>query len=229
VNERIHPAGLERFDRDVLVALRRSSFLPVLYGLMALSGLGERPVPLGELATALGRAKEDTERLVRLHTTARVRDSLVHWEALVPVTRARRTLHVGDRAVPMNRCFAAAFLLASILDVPFGLDEPCAATGVPIRIDFVPGGCALVEPRGTVVAVPSPASPRRDRWHDAEWKDDNVCVHGVGFASAAVARPWLVDHPGGRIFTVAEMFDRPWIARGQHTLRLRLPARSERS
>lgn len=128
----------------------------------------------------------------------------------------------------MNRCIAATFLLASVIDIPFRLDEPCAATGVPIRIDFVPGGCALVKPRGTVVAVPSPASPRPDRWGDAEWKDDNVCVHGVGFASAEVARPWLADHPGGRIFTVAQMFDRPWIARGRHTLRLQLPARSVR-
>ncbi|HEX5116348.1 MAG TPA: organomercurial lyase [Pseudonocardiaceae bacterium] len=210
---------LARFDQDVLAALRESRFMPVLYGLLALSRIGERPVPLEKLAALLDRSEEHAARLVHQHTTARVQDRMIQWDMPFPADRARRTLYVGDRVIPMNRCVSATFVLAAVLDVAFRLEEPCAATGAPIRIDFVPGGYELVDPPETVIAVPPARRPRRDLWNDTGWKDDNVCVHGVAFGSGDVARGWLADHPGGRVFTVDEMFDRPWITYYRQTLR----------
>lgn len=219
MNEKVGSADVERFDRNVLAALRQSRFMPVLYGLLGLSRIGEHPVPLEKMASVLGSTDDETARLVHLHTTARVRNGLIHWDRPFPGDRARRMLYVGGRAIPMNRCISAAFMLATVLDVPFRVEEPCAATGTPIRIDFVPGSYELADPPETVIAVPSPQRLRPDLWHDVEWKDANVCTHGVCFASSEVARHWLVNHPGGRVFTVDEMFDRPWITYYLRTLR----------
>lgn len=211
--------GLARFDQDVLAALRESRFMPVLYGLLALSRIGERPVPLEKLAALLDRSEEQTALLVHQHTTARVHDRMIQWDVPFPTDHARRTLYVGDRVIPMNRCVSATFVLAAVLDTPFRLEEPCAATGAPIHIDFVQGGYEFVDPPEPVIAVPPALRPRPDLWNDTAWKDANVCTHGVAFVSADVAQGWLAEHPGGRVFSVDEMFDRPWITYYTQTLR----------
>lgn len=214
-----HTVGLAEFDQQVLAALRESPFMPVLYGLLGLSRLGEHPVPIGRLATVLGRTDTETVRLVHCHTTWRVRGGLIHVDPPFPGDRARRTLYAGHREIPMSRCVSATFVLAAVLDVSFRVEEPCAATGASIRIDFVPGGYERVDPPEAVIAVPSPRNRRQDLWNDADRKDAGVCVHGVAFVSSVAAGDWQAAHPGGRVFTVGEMFERPWIRYYFRTLR----------
>ncbi len=46
-----------------------------------------------------------------------------------------------------------------------------------------------------------------------------VCTHQPFYASAEAAQPWLDAHPGGRVVTVDEMFERSWLAYYRDTLR----------
>lgn len=97
-------------------------------------------------------------------------------------------------------------MFAAVLDVPFRVEDTCPATGVPIRVEFVPGGVSRVDPPGAVAAVLPPELIREHGPASIELIDANVCAYQPFFASADAATGWLAAHPGGRVFTPAEMF-----------------------
>lgn len=211
-------ADLQQFDQQWLAALEDHLPTRLIFALVGLSRLGERPASIDRLAAIADRPVDETAAVVRSEFTARVEDGLVYWDTPFPVDRARRALYVGDREIPMNRCAAALFVYAAVLDVPFTATETCPATGAPIRIDFVPGGYARVDPPDTVIAMLAPQDLRGLASMSFDQADD-ICIHMPFFASAEAAGPWLASHPGGRVFTVDEMFDRPLVAHYLYTLR----------
>lgn len=212
--------SLEQFDRAWLDAIERIPFAAFAIGLAGLTRLGERPARLDQLARILQLSTAQTATLVRENTIARIDDGMIHWDDPFPGPQPLRTLHIGDRTVSMNSgCAPDLFVIAAVLDTPFRVEDTCAATGVPIQVDFVPGGYDRVTPAETgTVLMPI------DRLREAEGRNfaqinDIICGYQPFFASAGAARGWLADHPGGRFFTVREMFERSWVRHYGETLR----------
>lgn len=202
---------LEMFDQGWLEVLQRTPFVRLIYGLGGLTRLGEHPAALDRLALVVGRSVEETTALVRDNTTARIEDGMVHWDDPFPGEQVRRVLRVGDREVLMKSgCAPDLPLYAGVLDVPFRVEDTCAATGVPIRIDFVPDGYERVDPPETVAVMLPVDHVQEFTGGSFEQIDANVCTSQPFFASAQAAEDWLHDTPGGRAFTIAEMFERSW-------------------
>lgn len=214
---RTHRTELEQFDQQWLAALEAHQPTRLIFRLVGLTRLGEHPASIDRLAAVLARSVEQTTALLRANTTARVDDDMVYWDTPFPVDRARRALRVGDREIPMNRCVAVLFVYAVVLDMPFQARETCPTTEQAIRVDFVPGGYQHVDPPGTVAAMVSPQDLRGLAAMTFDQGDD-ICVHMPFFASDEASEPWLDIHPGGRVFTVDEMFQRPLVTHYRDTL-----------
>ncbi|MGQ0826539.1 MAG: organomercurial lyase [Actinomycetota bacterium] len=211
MTEQTRVAELEAFDQGWLEVLRPTPFVRLVYGLAGLTRLGERPAPLDRLAAVLGRSVNETTALVRENTTARIEGGLIHWDEPFPGDWIRRMLYVGDREIPMRSgCAPDLPLYAAVLDVPFRVEDTCAATGVPIRVDFVPDSYERVEPPETVTVLLPVGHIQQAAGGTCERINANVCTYQPFFASSHAATGWLRDHPGGRVFTIAEMFERSW-------------------
>jgi alkylmercury lyase len=213
MTERTELSELEVFDQGWLEVLQRTPLVRLVYGLGGLTRLGERPAPLDRLALVLGPSADETITLVQDNTTARIEDDLVYWVDPFPGDDVRRMLYIGDddRPVPMKSgCAPDLPLFAAVLDVPFRVEDTCAATGDPIRIDFVPDGYGRVDPPTTVVPLLSVEHVQGVTGGSFEQIDATVCAYQPFFASADAAEEWLRAAPGGRVFTLGEMFDRPW-------------------
>ncbi|MGH9026380.1 MAG: organomercurial lyase [Acidimicrobiia bacterium] len=201
---------LAAFDQGWLEVVERTPLVRLVYGLAGLTRLGERPAPLARLAAVLDRPEQETIELLRVNTSARIEDGLVHWDDPFPGPHVRRMIHVGAREVPMRSgCAPDVPLFAAVLDVPFGVEDRCAATGTPIRVDFVPDGYEHAEPAGAVTVLLPVDDIQVVAGGSFEQIDAGVCVSQPFFASRNAAQDWLHQHPGGRAFTIGQMFERP--------------------
>jgi hypothetical protein len=202
---------LDAFDQGWLEVLQQTPLVRLVYGLGGMTRLGERPAPLDRLALVLGGTEDETAALVQENTTARIENGQIWWDDPFPGDHLRRTLYVGDREVPMRSgCAPDLPLFAAVLDVPFRVEDTCAATGAAIRVDFVPDGVERVDPPTTVVPLLPVDHIRGVTGASFEQVDADVCAYQPFLASAPAATGWLNGNPGGRILTVAEMFERPW-------------------
>lgn len=203
--------GLAEFDHGWLEALDRTPLVRLIYGLAGLTRLGERPAALDRLARIVNQPLQETAELVGENTTARIEDGLVHWDDPFPGEHTRRLLYLGDREIEMRSgCAPDLPLYAGVLDVPFRVEDTCAATGTPIRIEFIPDGYRQADPPATVTVLLPVDHIGRVVGASLEQIDSDVCAYQPFFASPAAAEGWLAAHPGGRVFTLAEMFERPW-------------------
>lgn len=223
MTNQIHSTGLtdlEEFDRGWLEQMENTPLARLILGLTGLTRLGERPTTLERLAEVVDRPVVETAVLARGATTAHIEGNLIYWDEPFPGERTRRTLYVGDRAIPMKMgCAPDLFGFAAALDVPFRVEDTCAATGVPIRVSFVPDGVEWVDPPETVTVLQSLTRLRDAESGIFELVDTNVCAHQPFFASAEAAEPALAASPGSRAFTVREMFERPWFTYYRDNLR----------
>jgi hypothetical protein len=211
---------LEEFDQGWVAALESTPFARLIVGLAGRTRLGERPAPLTRLAALVGRPAAETEALVREATSAHVEGESVHWDDPFPGEHVRRTLYVGGREIPMRSgCAPDLFVFAAVLDVPFHVEETCAVTGRPIRVDFAPDGCERVDPPETVSVLMPVGRLQESTTGLLEDIDTRVCAHQPFLASAQAADPLLAAHPGSRAFTVREMFERPFVAHYRDHLR----------
>lgn len=220
MTEQIDATDLEEFDREWLAALEHTPLTRLILGLVGLTRLGERPAELERLAGIVDRSVVETAALVRGATSARVEDGLIYWDDPFPGERTRRTLYVGDRAVPMKfGCVPDLFVFAAVLDVPFRVEDTCAATGAPLRVDFVPNGYEGVDPPEAATLLLPVGRLREATSGPFDQVDADICVHQPFFASRQAAEPALAACPGSRTFTVQEMFERPFVAYYRDTLR----------
>ena len=220
MTQRSRPSELEEFDQSWLVALEETPLVSLFAGLVGLTRLGERPAPLERLAAVVERSAFETAAMVRRDTAARIEGGLVHWDEPFPGDRTLRTLYVGDREVPMKSgCAPDLFGIAAVLDVPFRVEDTCAASGAPIRVDFVPDGVERVGPPEAVTVLLPIGELQASISGTFEQINANVCTYQPFFASAEAAQGWLAGHPGGRVFTVREMFERPWMSYYRDRLR----------
>ncbi|MGH8968227.1 MAG: organomercurial lyase, partial [Actinomycetes bacterium] len=151
---------------------------------------------------------------------ARTDNGLIHVDLSgTPDELVRRRVRIGDRDIGMGGCAPDLFGIAAVLDVPFQVEDTCAATGAPIRIDFVPGGVEHVDPPDTVVSVISPEEIRGSFAMPPEEVNTVICSQMRFFASRRAARDWLVEHPGGRVLAVHELLGMDIFTGFRNTLR----------
>lgn len=204
---------LEDYDRQWLATLESTPFTKLIFGLAGLTRLGERPTSLARLARLIDRTPIETSYLVHGATSAQVDGDTVTWEDPFPGQETRRTLHVGERAIPMRfGCGPDLFGFAAALDVPWWVEDTCGTTGAPIRIDFVPGGFDRADPPETVTVQQPIHQMNSTEFDDLYQVDVDVCAIQPFFSSREAAEPLMAAHPGSRAFTIAEMFERPWVA-----------------
>jgi hypothetical protein len=204
-------AGLAEFDRAWQDAIEQLPAPGMVTALAGLTRLGERPASLARLAAIIGMSTTDTRKLCREYLSVVIDEDTIRWDPPVPGDETRRTLYVGDREIPMRRgCAPDLFAYAAVLDSSFRVEETCPATGRTIQVDFVPGGYRRVDPPGTVTVLLPPQHLLAAGGIFAEI-DHNVCARQPFYASAQAARSRLPASHGSRTFTVAEMFDRPFV------------------
>jgi alkylmercury lyase len=212
VTEQIHTTELAEFDQGWLTALEHMPFATLVIALGGLTRLGERPASLSRLAAIMETSAEETTRLLRQNLTVRLDGDAIHWDQPFPGKQVRRMLYVGDREIPIaSGCAPDLFVYAAVLDVPFRAEETCPATGRTIRVEFVPGGYEREDPPETVTVL-MPQHRLESTTGIFADIDTSICAHQPFLASADAAQPWVQAVPGARVFTVAEMFDRPFIA-----------------
>src|SRR5262249_42419238 len=96
--------------------------------------------------------------------------------------------------------------------VLFRAEAAWAAPGALIPVVFAPDGFERVDPPEAVTVLLPIGELQASISGTLEEINANVCTYQPFFASAEAARGWLASHPGGRVFTVGEMFRRPWVS-----------------
>jgi len=194
--------------RDVFVQLKPQ--VDLVKALLVLTDVGARPVIVDDLAKALGRSVDETERLIGdlawPWVKAVAEDGQVRLELVSTDPKPRYLYRIGDRVIPVGGCAPDAFVAAHVLGRPMEVESSCPSTGPPIRVAFRDGGTVRVEPPTAVVAVIDPrTAPEALTFTDADEIDADICLRQPLFASPDGARDWLDRQPGGQILTVDEL------------------------
>ena len=185
-----------------------AQFLPQLKlttALIKLTGMGEHPVAVEQLAAAIGRSPQETVALAQQWGRVRLADEHIFF-APEDSPFARYHLQVGARALDTGGCAPDIFWSVLAAEIPIQVDSTCPATGLPIRVELSPQGVERVEPPGAVVTMLHPRAQVIQEMQNAEDADANVCSQQSFYSSAEAAAHWLASHPGGRIYPVVEFF-----------------------
>jgi alkylmercury lyase len=173
--------------------------------LFKLTGLGDHPVEIEQLAAAIGRSPDEAVALARQWARVRVEDGRISFDPQSsPFSRYH--VEVGARVMDVGGCAVDLFWAALAAGVAFRAESVCPATGTAICVDLSPDGAEHVEPSGAVVAVLHPQAPVLQEMSNVEAADADVCSEQPFFASAEAAASWVAGHPGGRLYPVAEFF-----------------------
>jgi alkylmercury lyase len=204
------------------------TLIRVVYGLIGLTRLGERPVEVDRFAAYLERPEDEAIALIEEHSsalfTAHVRDGLITLDLSRPEALRRRHVRIGDRRIAMSGCAPDLFQIAALIDTPFQVEDTCPTTGVPIRVDVAPPDRVdAVDPADTVVAL-DPRLIGQASAMTPEQIDVNLCVQMPFFANAEAARGWLAAHPARRVCPVGQVSQLKIIRYGRDVLRLLVAA-----
>jgi alkylmercury lyase len=162
---------------------------------LKLTRAGRHPVSLERLAATVGLARAEVRRLIGLLGFG-VRGELVSAGPAPrgthqPLQDCEGTLGAGpDGSVDM-------FLLAIATRERVHAVSSCPVTKRRIRIDLGPDAVLHVDPPTAVVAAV-------DLEFDLDGAEALACAGQPFFASPVAALGWLDEHPGGRIYAVAE-------------------------
>ena len=200
-----HP--IDDFDAAwQIVGQQYQPAIQVTSALIKLSGAGERPVEVEQLAAASDRSVGETLALARQFLKVRVQDALIHLDLSAVGTSVRYRLQIGARTIDAGGCAPDIVWTALLAGTPIHAEATCPATGIPIRVDLTPDGVERVEPPSTVITMISPLAPQLQQLSGKEQAEADVCSQQPFFASAEAAADWQAQHPAGRIFPVREFF-----------------------
>lgn len=193
--------------RNVFVQLKPT--VDLVGALLGLTDVGARPVSVDDLAKALGRSADETERLIRdlawPWVKAVAEDGQARVELVSTDPKPRYRYRIGDRVIPVGGCAPDAFVAAHVLGRPMEVETSCPSTGTPIRVEFRDDGTVRVEPPTAVVAVIDPRAAREAlTFTDADQVDADICLRQPLFASPDAAPDWLARH-GRQLLTVDEL------------------------
>lgn len=199
-------AGRRAFYDRTLAA--ESPLVPAV-ALVRLTTLGEHPVGIDQLAAYLGRSVADTTaQLDHLdgHWVRRDGDQLT-LDLSQHVDLLRRRIRIKERDFPVSGCAPDVLAFAAVIDRPLQFEETCPATGTTIRVDLTPDEVVAVDPPEAVIAYPVVATDF-DTINAMPLLqiDAEICSQGPMFASAAAARGWIANHPGGHVFSPREAY-----------------------
>lgn len=117
---------------------------------------------------------------------------------------AQQHIHIDARTIS-GGCAPDVVFLAVLGGRPVEAEATCPATGAPIQVRLAAGGVAQVQPADTVIAAVHPVDlPAYDDLDNLQDVQVSLCDLMPFFSSARAAEGWLVQHPNGRLFSVAE-------------------------
>lgn len=201
-------ADLNPITQSLSDTLRRADptvnwLQPVLLRLVA---LGE-PATAQDIAAACGRPVVQVLAALEQLPDTELDDAgrVLGWG----ITQ-RPTPHqfeVGGRHL-FTWCALDTLMFPALLAQGAGVTSPCHATGEPIhvQVDVNPDRISRLTPAEAVVSIVTPGQTGSIR--------RSFCDQVHFFASADAAGPWLGEHPGASVLSVAEAFElsRPLIA-----------------
>jgi len=174
--------------------------------LFKLTGMGEHPVTIEQMAEALGCSPDEAVALAQQWAYVRVEDGLIHYDPEGgPCSRYH--VEVGTRVLDTGGCAVDLFWAVLATGASVHAESRCPATGMLMQVELSPEGVELVSPSGAVVTVLNPRAPVLQEMNNVEDADANVCSQQPFFASAGAAANWLTAHPGGRVYPVAAAFE----------------------
>jgi len=225
-----HP--LDDFDAAwQIVGRQYQPAIQVTSALIKLTGGGEWPVEVVQLAAASDRPVDETLALARQFLKVNVQDGMVHLDLSAAGTSARYRLQIGARTIHAGGCAPDIVWIALLAGMPIHAEATCPATGIPIRVDFTPDpdDVERVEPPSTVIAVISPLAPQLQQLSSREQAEADVCPQQPFFASAEAAADLAGPAPrraylsGQRVFRVVATL--PYRPERGHPLISELPRR----
>ena len=108
--------------------------IQVTSALIKLSGGGEWPVEVEQLAAASGRPVDETLALAQQFLKVNMQDGLVHLDLSAAGTSARYRLQIGARTIDAGGCAPDIVWTALLAGTPIHVQATCPATGSPIRL-----------------------------------------------------------------------------------------------
>ena len=164
--------------------------------LMKLLAEGE-PVDIAELAAATGRPAEDVRQaLAAVPDTEYDEDGRIVNQGLT--LRATRHRFSVDGVQLYTWCALDTLLFPALLDKTALVESVSPTSGTPVRVRVGADEVTHVEPATAVVSLVNPADMSSVR--------SAFCNQVHFFASADDARPWLDNHPGGEVLSVADAY-----------------------
>lgn len=182
---------------DIVEFLRGEEMAEFLPALLRLVAEGE-PVPLSRLATSAGVEESRIAAWLRAQPGTDWADD---GRLLGFGLTQRPTQHrfVVDGRELFTFCAADTLLFPPIVGRPAHIESTCPATGTPIRLDVAPDAVESVEPITAVVSQVDYCVGRGDI-------RATTCDHGHFFADHDASEKWCVEHPGGQVLPVSEVF-----------------------
>lgn len=157
-----------------------------------------QPVPMAALARAAGRSVADVAALVRASGDVEVNAQGRVVGAGLTLRTTPHRLQIADRTL-YTWCALDALMYPPLLDRTVRVTSPCAASGAPVHLTVTAAGPQDVTPAEAVVSIVTPDGSRGVR--------QGFCSDVHFFRSAGEAQPWLEQHPGARLLSVAEAYE----------------------
>lgn len=181
-------------DVGFITSYEGHELLPVIVRLIS---RGEAVSP-AEIARAAGRDAGWVEALLRAQpgTDWDANGALAGFGLTLVETPYR--LRIAGRVL-YTWCATDTLFFPAILGTTATAESVCPSTGATIRVAMDPDSVISVDPPEAVVS----------QTHSSGRVADiraSVCDHGHFFASADAARPWLAEHPEGRVVAIGEAF-----------------------
>jgi len=207
MNEKSNHQQVDDFDsawQEVFAQFRPQVVMTT--ALLKLTGMGEHPVEIEQLASTIGQSLDETVALAGQWAYVCVAEGYIHFDPKgSPYSRYR--VKVGTRVLDTGGCAVDLFWAVLATGASVRAESRCPTTGTPIRVDLSPEGVESVSPPGAMVTVLHPRAQVLQEMNTVEDADANVCSQQSFFASAEAAANWLTMHPGGRVYSVAAAFE----------------------
>lgn len=165
--------------------------------LLRLLARGE-PVPAERIAAVTGRPAEQVREVLPTLPGIELDDTGAVVGYGITLCPTPHRFEVDGRAL-YTWCALDTLILPAVLGRPARVASPCHGTGTPVRVTVEPAGVTSVDPPESVVSIVTP--------EDVSDVRTAFCHQVHFFASPAAAQPWLAQHQGGTVLTVAEAFD----------------------
>ncbi len=167
--------------------------------------LGE-PVSTARLASATGRPEADVREILErphLKSLTYSDDTGIVGFGGLAVRKMHHRFTVDGRQL-YTWCAWDSLFIPPILDRPAEVASPCPTTGETVRVVLSPKGVQSIEPETAVMSFLMPDASAFGG--DVQQTMSSFCHFVYFFASPDAAAPWIDNHPGTVVMSIADGF-----------------------